>query len=170
MARQLLILKRAIFGTRLMAVRPAYRRCLGFVAGVCLAGNANAGDFSDSATYNAPAGMTSASGNQASNYSLRDDSGNLTIINGMFASTATSQTSGAQSATASTSGAGSQSGTGAGSTSGTSGAGSMFGGASAIGNQLNVVTVGNYNTVIVNSTQTNNGNQNASVVLSNKAP
>lgn len=34
---------------------------------------------------------------------------------------------------------------------------SGIGASSAIGNQLNVVTQGNYNTVIVNSTQTNNG-------------
>lgn len=33
------------------------------------------------------------------------------------------------------------------------------GGAGAIGNQLNVVTVGNWNTVIIDSTQINNGNQ-----------
>ncbi|MBL1431754.1 MAG: holdfast anchoring protein HfaA [Robiginitomaculum sp.] len=32
-------------------------------------------------------------------------------------------------------------------------------GAGAIGNQLNVVTVGNWNTVIIDSTQINNGNQ-----------
>jgi holdfast attachment protein HfaA len=41
----------------------------------------------------------------------------------------------------------------------------MNGGATAIGNSLNVVTVGNNNTVVVNSTQTNNGNQSASVSL-----
>ena len=29
----------------------------------------------------------------------------------------------------------------------------------AVGNQLNVITQGNWNTVIVNSTQINNGNQ-----------
>ena len=33
--------------------------------------------------------------------------------------------------------------------------------ATAIGNQLNVVTLGNNNTVVVNATQTNNGNQTA---------
>lgn len=42
-------------------------------------------------------------------------------------------------------------------------AGAGFGGGitsgAAIGNQLNVITQGNWNTVIVNSTQTNNGNQ-----------
>lgn len=40
-----------------------------------------------------------------------------------------------------------------------SGAGN--GGATAIGNYLNVTVNGNYNTVIVNSTQTNNGNVTA---------
>ncbi len=34
-----------------------------------------------------------------------------------------------------------------------------FGGAGAIGNQLNVVTIGSWNTVIIDSTQINNGNQ-----------
>jgi len=36
-----------------------------------------------------------------------------------------------------------------------------IGSAQAIGNQLNVVTQGNYNTVIVDSTQTNNGDVTA---------
>lgn len=48
---------------------------------------------------------------------------------------------------------------------GTSGAGAAYGQASAIGNSLNVVTVGSNNTVIIDSKQTNNGNQNASVSL-----
>lgn len=39
----------------------------------------------------------------------------------------------------------------------TGGAGYASG--TAVGNQLNVITQGNYNTVIVNSTQINNGNQ-----------
>ena len=34
---------------------------------------------------------------------------------------------------------------------------SGFGASSAVGNQLNVITQGNYNTVIVDSTQINNG-------------
>ena len=41
----------------------------------------------------------------------------------------------------------------------------MFGGATAIGNSLNVVTTGSNNTVIVNSTQTNNGDQTANVSI-----
>ncbi|MBL8547918.1 MAG: holdfast anchoring protein HfaA [Hyphomonadaceae bacterium] len=38
-----------------------------------------------------------------------------------------------------------------------------FGASSAIGNQLNVITQGNYNTVIVDSTQINNGDITAVV-------
>jgi holdfast attachment protein HfaA len=43
------------------------------------------------------------------------------------------------------------------------GFGSGIGSAQAIGNQLNVVTQGNYNTVIVDSTQINNGDISADV-------
>lgn len=45
----------------------------------------------------------------------------------------------------------------------TDGAPGMLGSGTAIGNQLNVITNGNYNTVIIDSTQINNGDQ--SVVL-----
>ena len=38
---------------------------------------------------------------------------------------------------------------------------SVAGSSQAIGNQLNVVTQGNWNTVIVNSNQTNNGDISA---------
>ena len=41
--------------------------------------------------------------------------------------------------------------------------GSGLGSVQAIGNQLNVVTQGNYNTVIVNSTQINNGDISADI-------
>lgn len=44
-----------------------------------------------------------------------------------------------------------------GSTSGTG----MIGQSMAIGNQLNVITTGSYNTIIIDSTQINNGNQTA---------
>jgi holdfast attachment protein HfaA len=40
--------------------------------------------------------------------------------------------------------------------------------ATAIGNQLNVVVVGSWNTVIVDSTQINNGDQNANASLNGK--
>lgn len=41
----------------------------------------------------------------------------------------------------------------------TEGAQGMIGSGSAIGNQLNVITNGSFNTVIIDSTQTNNGDQ-----------
>jgi holdfast attachment protein HfaA len=47
------------------------------------------------------------------------------------------------------------------------GAGGL-GAGTAIGNSLNVTVQGNYNTVLVNSTQINNGNINASTVLNGK--
>lgn len=43
------------------------------------------------------------------------------------------------------------------------GSGLGGGSAQAIGNQLNVITQGNYNTVIVNSTQINNGDVRADI-------
>ena len=47
------------------------------------------------------------------------------------------------------------------------GAGAI-GGASAIGNNLSVNVSGDYNTVVVNSTQVNNGNVSATTVLNGK--
>ena len=41
-----------------------------------------------------------------------------------------------------------------------------LGSSTAIGNNLSVITQGNYNTVIVNSTQTNNGNVSAGTNVS----
>ena len=42
----------------------------------------------------------------------------------------------------------------------TSGSG-MIGQSQAVGNQLNVITMGNYNTIIIDNTQINNGDQTA---------
>jgi holdfast attachment protein HfaA len=50
---------------------------------------------------------------------------------------------------------------------GTSGAGAAYGQAMAVGNQLNVTTIGFNNTVIIDSRQTNTGNQTAVVDLNN---
>jgi holdfast attachment protein HfaA len=137
---------------------------------LCLTGGA-AAQVTSAADYNHPYGMSASSQNAPVDPSLRDANGNLTVVNGQFTSSAMSQSMGLQpmgslgmsSLAASntvTSGA-STTTTGAG-----AGGASMFGQASAIGNQLNVVTVGNNNTVIVNSNQVNNGNQTATVNLS----
>ena len=124
---------------------------LALLTGAAFAGSAQAGDWSDSSSYN---GFGAASQNTTANASLRDANGNLTMVNGQFTSSNFSQQQGVQTATSSTSGG-----------VGTSGAGTAFGSATAIGDSLNVVTVGNNNTVVVNSTQTNSGNQTASVDL-----
>ena len=121
-----------------------------------LAGVAQAADYNSSASYNSPYGMSAGAENQTVNPSLRDANGNLTVVNGQFTSSAFSQATGVQSM-----------GTISSSTLSSLGnsSGAAYGSASAIGNSLNVVTVGNNNTVVVNSTQTNNGNQTASVSL-----
>ncbi len=121
-----------------------------------LAGVAQAADYNSSASYNSPYGMSAGAENQTINPSLRDANGNLTVVNGQFTSSAFSQATGVQSM-----------GTISSSTLSSLGnsSGAAYGSASAIGNSLNVVTVGNNNTVVVNSTQTNNGNQTASVSL-----
>ena len=46
------------------------------------------------------------------------------------------------------------------------GTGAGFGGATAIGNNLTVITQGSWNTVIVNSTQINNGDVTANATSS----
>jgi holdfast attachment protein HfaA len=132
---------------------------LGLVSGNA----AQATDYSNSASYNQGYGG-GAEMNQTIDPSLRDANGNLTVVNGQFTSSAFSQQTGVQSMSTSSSSSSASASAGVGS----SGTGSAFGGATAIGNQLNVVTVGNNNTVIVNSTQTNNGNQTATVDVNSK--
>ncbi|MFN4287812.1 MAG: holdfast anchoring protein HfaA [Brevundimonas sp.] len=75
-------------------------------------------------------------------YGMRDENGNLLVVNGLIQAGA--------SAYSNTSG-------GAGVSGGRWGINSS----TAIGNNLNVVVQGNWNTVIVNSTQINNGNVTA---------
>jgi holdfast attachment protein HfaA len=124
---------------------------------IALQGMAHAADYSSAASYNSPYGLSAGAENQAVNPSLRDANGNLTVVNGQFTSSAFSKQTGVQSMGTISSGTLSSLGTGS--------SGAAYGNASAIGNSLNVVTVGNNNTVVVNSTQTNNGNQSASVSL-----
>jgi holdfast attachment protein HfaA len=123
-------------------------------AGVAIAGSAQAaGDFSNASSYNAPFGMQAGQENQTINPSLRDANGNLTAVNGQITSANFGVTASAQSLATAHAGVG------------TSGAGTAFGGATAIGNSLNVVTLGNNNTVVVNATQTNSGNQTATTAI-----
>jgi holdfast attachment protein HfaA len=125
-----------------------------------IATGAQAGDYSMSSSYNQGYGMAAGQENAPIDASLRDANGNLTIVNGQFTSSSMSQQSGVQQMSTIGGGMGSI-GTVTNSTSG--GTSTSTATASAIGNQLNVVTVGNNNTVVVDSSQTNNGNQTATV-------
>ena len=104
-----------------------------------------AGTYDSSANYNAPIGMASSSSmNAPVNTSLRDANGNLVVQNGQITSSSFSEVGGVQSFNG--------------------GVGGGIGGTSsamAVGNQLNVITTGSNNIVIVDSTQTNTGNQTA---------
>lgn len=95
------------------------------------------------ASWNQPYGARSSE-NSGWNNPHRDANGNLEIVNGIM-----------------TTGSGSESTLSQLQLGG--GAGVQYGQATstAIGNQLNVITTGNYNTVIVNSEQINNGDVNA---------
>jgi holdfast attachment protein HfaA len=115
---------------------------------------AAADDYSNAGSYNHGYGMAAGGENSAVDPSLRDANGNLSVVNGVF----TSSTFGQQSGIGQLSSSGQQL-----STLGSTSSGAGNGGATAIGNSLNVVTVGNNNTVIVNSTQTNTGSVTATV-------
>lgn len=137
-------------------MRTLVRRGAFFAAGMLvLAGQAAfAGDYSSASDYSHPYGMDAGQENQTINPSLRDANGNLTVVDGQFTSSQVSQQSGVQ-----------QMGSIG---NGRSGSGALYGGATAIGNSLNVVTVGNNNTVVVNSHQSNTGNVTADVSLNGK--
>ncbi|HTQ13774.1 MAG TPA: holdfast anchoring protein HfaA [Rhizomicrobium sp.] len=118
---------------------------------------AQAGDYSNSASYNQGYGMAAGEENAPVNPSLRDANGNLTVVNGQFTSSQMSQQSGVQQMST----IASMSSQGTFTNSVSAGGGTSTATATAIGNQLNVVTVGNNNTVVVDSSQINNGNQTA---------
>ena len=91
---------------------------------------------------------------QPSTGSTRDANGNRLIVDGIIQTGASSYANASGGVSSSYSGAGSS-----------SNGGLAIGGATAIGNSLNVVVQGSHNTVIVNSSQINNGNINAGTVL-----
>lgn len=106
---------------------------------------------SNAASFNAGYGRTSGSENRPVDVSTRDANGNRVIVDGLIL------TGEDQSSFSSTSGA----------VDAFAGVGSSSGGASAIGNNLVVVTQGSYNTVIVNSKQTNTGAVTAGANVTN---
>ena len=84
--------------------------------------------------------------------STRDENGNRLIVNGIIQAGASAYSSASGGVSSSFSGAGGAGGT-------------AIGGSTAIGNNLNVVVQGNHNTVIVNSSQVNNGDVTAGTNL-----
>ena len=114
----------------------------------CLAGSGAAQAqqmTTNSADFNAGGGRYAGSENHPVDVSTRDANGNRVIVDGLIL-TGEDQSSFSRSW---------------GSADAYAGVGASSGGSSAIGNNLVVVTQGNYNTVIVNSTQVNNGDVSA---------
>ncbi len=103
-------------------------------------------DFSNSATYNAGVGNFPGGDNRPVNPSTRDANGNRIIVNGVMGNGNISRQEDvnrwAGNAGPNTSAV-----------------------ATAIGNSLNVTVQGSWNTVIIDSTQINNGDQQANVSL-----
>ena len=113
-----------------------------------LAAQAQTATWTNSAMYN---GYGAANQNTASNYSMRDPNGNLTMVNGQIQPSVYSNASGSQFATAGVGTAGA--------------AGEAYGQATAIGNSLNVTVIGTHNTTIIDNQQTNTGNQTATAAV-----
>jgi holdfast attachment protein HfaA len=121
------------------------------LASLAFASNAGAQTMNaSSASYNAGYGRTAGQENQPVNVQMTDANGNLVVQNGQIKSAATGSLFASASAGVETN---------------FSGAG---GTASAIGNNLNVVVQGNYNTVVVTSTQTNTGAVTATTTINGK--
>ncbi|WP_421932230.1 holdfast anchoring protein HfaA [Phenylobacterium sp.] len=127
------------------AAPPAAPRLLGLACALACAlaaGQAQAQAMAtNSADFNAGYGRVAGSENHPVEVSTRDANGNRIIVDGLML------TGEDQSSFSSTSGV----------VDAYAGVGALSGGATAIGNNLTVVTQGNYNTVIINSSQTNTG-------------
>lgn len=121
-------------------------------AGVAFCGLADAQTMTNNgAAYNAGYGRVAGQENQPVDVGVRDPNGNLVVVDGVIQA-------GQDQSVFSNAGA-------AGAFDTVAGVGAS-GGASAVGNNLTVVTQGNWNTVIVNSVQNNSGNVSASTTLS----
>ena len=117
----------------------------------CAAAAQSAGS-SSMGTYQAGYGGSRYTTARPQTGSTRDHNGNRLIVDGIIQSGANSYSSASGGVSSSYSGAGGSGGT-------------AIGGSTAIGNSLNVVVQGSHNTVVVNSTQINNGNVNAGTAL-----
>jgi holdfast attachment protein HfaA len=119
-------------------------------AAAAMAGQAHAQFMStNSAEFNAGYGRVAGQENRPVDVTTRDANGNRVVVDGLILS------GDDQSSFASATGAADA----------FAGVGAVGGGASAIGNNLVVVTQGSNNTVIVNSSQVNNGSVTANTQL-----
>jgi holdfast attachment protein HfaA len=135
---------------RLLAISAAVLALAMAATGLVLSSPARAQTLdTNSAAFNAGYGRVAGSENHVVEYSTRDANGNRVIVDGVMLT-------GADQSVYSSSRS-------SGSLDSYSGVGSLggWGSSTAIGNNLTVVTQGNNNTVIVNSTQINNGNISA---------
>ena len=120
---------------------------LGFGIGVLLfMTGAHAAEANDADHFDQPYGMNPGDESQPIDGGTRDANGNRVIVNGQFVGSNFSSSTGIKSGVG-------------------MGAVGPNASATAIGNQLNVVTQGSWNTVIVNSNQENNGDVNAKSML-----
>jgi holdfast attachment protein HfaA len=103
------------------------------------------------AEFERPYGWAYGSEDRPFDADTRDSTGNRVIINGLIQG-------GSSLATGLHTGWGQTDGV-----NGQLGSGSSSGFGSAVGNQLNVVTNGSNNTIIIDNTQINNGNQNVTL-------
>ena len=110
---------------------------------------------SNSAAFNAGYGRVAGQENHMVQYSTRDANGNRVIVDGVMLTGADQSVY--------------SSGRSTGSLDSYAGVGGVggYGGSTAIGNNLTVITQGNNNTVIVNSSQINNGNVSAGTTVTN---
>jgi holdfast attachment protein HfaA len=132
---------------RMHSLTAASRLFLAAIAALSLAGSAAAQSMStNSASFNAGYGRTAGQENRAVDVGTRDANGNRVIVDGIILH-------GEDQSSFASAGAGGAIDTFAGV--------GASGSSQAIGNNLVVITQGNYNTVIVNSQQTNTGNVSA---------
>lgn len=124
---------------------------ISLIAGVGAAAAQSSGS-AGAAQFQAGYGASRYTTAQNATGSTRDANGNRLIVNGIIQAGASSYSNSSGGASSGYAGSGSNGGT-------------AISGATAIGNNLNVVVQGNRNTVIVNSTQTNTGDIKAGAAL-----
>ena len=137
-----------------MAMKALHLICAASTLGLLAAAPACAQNAGSSALaqYQSGYGASRYTTARPSTGSTRDSKGNRLVVDGLIQQGASSYTS-------------TTTGVGTGTTQSTTSTRTSLGSATAIGNSLNVVVQGNNNTVVVNSTQTNNGNVQASTSL-----